>query len=68
MKSPLTPDPRGAVRADLALHRRLCDSACGHLHTLRVAAEAVHGTVAPRFVSSLLVLVALAAGLAWLTA
>jgi hypothetical protein len=66
MKHPHILDPRGAVRADLALHRRLCDGACGHLHTLRVAAEAVHGAVAPRFVSSLLVLVALAAGLAWL--
>lgn len=57
-----------AEPASLAMHLLHCARSRGRLHRLRLAAEAVHGAVAPRFVSSLVLLAGLAGAVAWLVA
>jgi hypothetical protein len=55
-----SPDEATPALADpsrMAEHCRRCEAARGRLHRVRCAAEAVHGFLAPRLITSLAVVV-----------
>ncbi len=52
----------------LQQHLAHCAAACSKLHRLRTAAEAVDAFLAPRFVSTVVVLAITVAAVSWLSA
>lgn len=56
-QAPDRPAPAAADPSRLAEHCRHCAAARGRLHRVRCAAEAVHGFLAPRLITSLMVAV-----------
>lgn len=49
----------------LSDHAQQCMLACGPMHRVRCAAEAVHGVLAHRFVTTLAVVVIVLAAVGW---
>ena len=52
--------------ADLTTHLAHCTRSRGRMHAWRTVAEGVHAVLAPRFVSTVIVLLGTLAGLVWL--
>ncbi len=59
------PRPAQEPVSSLSEHARQCMLACGPMHRVRCAAEAVHGFLARRFVTTLAVATGLAAAGGW---
>lgn len=68
--SPFSVAPATAERDEALLHQHLCHcmAACTRSHQARGALEATHAFLSPRFVSTLLGLLALLALLTWAAA
>lgn len=60
------PRPAQYPASSLSEHARQCMVACGPMHRVRCAAEAVHGFLAHRFVTTLAVASGVVAASGWI--